>query len=50
MNKAVGGTGWLGTAWLIFEKVDAFLNPSSIDLLQAQYSQSLAILAQACGP
>jgi hypothetical protein len=50
MNKAaaVGSTGWAGTAYLLFEKADAYLNPTPIDLVQAQYSAALAILAQAC--
>ncbi len=46
--QAAGGAGWIGTAWLLIEKVDGWINPTNLQVIQAQYSEGLAVIAKAC--
>ena len=46
--KAFGGTGWFLAIIAGLEQLHGFLYPSSLDKLQAQYTQGLEIIAKAC--
>lgn len=42
----VGGTGWAGSVYLIVEKVDEWLHPTTVQVLADQYSENLRVIAE----
>ena len=47
-GQLAGGAGWLATVGLLLDMAWDWTHPSSVATLQAQYSESLKIIAEAC--
>jgi hypothetical protein len=50
VHKAATGTGWVGVALLLIDKLEAWMNPSTVQVLATQYSENLRIIAESCQP